>query len=102
MEPIPFIYICKECEAELECKIIDPGRPAKISGPPENCYPAEDIEIDYPDECPECNTTVDEDKLFAAAYEKFEDETCDSGPDPDDQRDRDIENRYEDDPRFDR
>jgi len=34
-------------EIELEDIDYSPGRAAKTSGPPENCYPAESAEIDY-------------------------------------------------------
>ena len=48
---IPVSIYFSECDREIEvwCNVTHyyPGDPGKYYGPPENCYPAEDPEIEY-------------------------------------------------------
>ena len=45
------------CDAEIELDA-NPGRPARLYGRPEDCYPEEPMQFS-PDECPECGQTID-------------------------------------------
>lgn len=49
-------YTCPECDAETELDV-EPIIPAKIYGPPENCYPAEGGDF-TPTECAECGAEI--------------------------------------------
>ena len=57
-------FNCRLCEADLTVDIIvtSPATAGRYSGPPEDCYPAEDAEwYSIPDVvvCPECQATHD-------------------------------------------
>ena len=60
MRAFNFFYTCPNCEHDQEVGVI-PGIPAKISGPPESCYPEEPAEVDSGGVCEECGFEFDED-----------------------------------------
>ena len=61
---------CPECEHEFETGGT-PGREARVSGPPENCYPAEGPEFDET-VCPECGAEIPEETLQRALDDAIE------------------------------
>lgn len=72
MKTIKINYQCANCDHDFEVSV-SPIIPAKISGPPENCYPAEGGEID-PCECPKCTVGVDEETIYDATEDARNDE----------------------------
>lgn len=52
----------EDCEHEFQICATG-GCEARLSGPPEDCYPAESPDIE-PTECPKCGTEVDIDKVL--------------------------------------
>jgi hypothetical protein len=58
---------CSNCGTKTSVKCY-PFVPAKISGPPEHCYPEEGPDFD-PDDCPNCNQPFDSDAMIEAASE---------------------------------
>lgn len=49
--------ICPKCSEPLEITYY-PGKPGKLSGPPEHCYPDEPAEWE-PDVCPNCGREIE-------------------------------------------
>ena len=79
--------------AEIELEDVDysPGCAAKTSGPPENCYPAEDAEITYDINagCEAFNTFLEEnfeEEIIELALEAAEQAMIDQAEDAADQR----------------
>jgi hypothetical protein len=87
MGSVIFKFSCfnEDCEAPLEAEItnIEAGYPGKLSGPWEDCYPAEGASWDTPAEivCTSCGYVNDldgmEDKIMELVTENMVDE---SGP----------------------
>lgn len=76
-------YRCKheECEHEFEVEVEYTDLvPAQISGPPENCYPAEggDVDIIGDETCPKCGHTIDLEKVQDTLWDKLTDQRYDS------------------------
>jgi len=65
-------WICPECEKVTEVDVY-PIIPAKLYGPPENCYPEEGGEHE-PTECAHCEEPIPND----AAYEQASEEALDA------------------------
>jgi len=86
-------YTCPVCEKGItfDCT---PETPAKTYGPPENCYPAEGGDCDGPENCDQCGREINIDDVMQSFYDYYADNALD-GPDPDDQRERDLENERE-------
>lgn len=63
---------CEHCGKETLVTVY-PFVPARISGPPEDCYPAESAEAD-PSCCNHCDTEFDLDAIFQEAGEQDRDE----------------------------
>ncbi len=63
-------YICLVCEKETAVEVVHPVA-AKTYGPPENCHPAEDGEIN-PDRCFHCEAPIDYDKALEQAAEDLQ------------------------------
>ncbi len=67
------IKIWWTCECGHEFEIgVSPIIPAQLSGPPENCYPAEGGEVDT-SECPKCGKEINENIAQDMADEKARD-----------------------------
>ena len=64
-------WTCPDCEKETEVEV-SAYYPAKISGPPEQCYPAEGGEID-PECCPHCGKEIGAEAINELADSSFED-----------------------------
>ena len=64
-------WICPKCDKETEVTVY-PLIPAKISGPPENCYPEEGGEHE-PTEC-DCGAEIPNDAVYEQAAEKARDD----------------------------
>ena len=77
MKPITVSYTCPECDKTFDVSAY-PTIPAKVSGPPEHCHPAEGGEIE-PDECPGCGHEIDSDDVSDLVADATED------PDRDDE-----------------
>lgn len=69
-------YRCRNCDCNWELDLqYNDIIPAKISGPPENCYPAEGGEVEVSnDECPQCGTEVDIDIVCEEFWDKHQDD----------------------------
>jgi len=63
-------YQCPNCNhvQRVDCY---PPVPAKVSGPPEDCYPGEGRFIDH-DCCDKCDQKFDEDNVFEHAQIAYE------------------------------
>lgn len=70
-----------ETEIEITYRVTSWGRPAKISGPPENCYPDEPAEVEI--DAIRLLGTQTEIKLTDAEMERIEDEIYDNLPEDD-------------------
>lgn len=62
------IWTCPECTRETEV-LVGEFTYAKLSGPPESCYPAEGGEIE-PERCPFCKREIDVDEANDRAEEQ--------------------------------
>lgn len=56
-DTITILWICPSCGKDTEVKVW-PLIPAKVTGPPEYCHPAEGGEID-PANCANCDAPID-------------------------------------------
>lgn len=65
-------WTCPKCEKMTEVTVW-PLVPAKISGPPENCYPEEGGEHE-PTECEHCETEIPNDAVYEQAAGKARDD----------------------------
>jgi hypothetical protein len=57
MKPTEITWICPHCERDTTVTV-HPYVPARVSGPPEHCYPAEGGEIE-PAFCSHCDAVID-------------------------------------------
>ncbi len=67
-------YSCRNCGEEFDIEV-GAYYPAKLSGPPEHCYPSEGGEFD-PTCCPECSAEVDEYWVSERQRDKMEAQMC--------------------------
>lgn len=82
MKKTTTFYTCRnpDCDNEFELSVeYSLPIPAQISGPPENCYPAEggEFEIVGNDECPKCKTKVDQGQAADKLWDKLADDRYD-------------------------
>ena len=68
-------YTCKSCDHEFNVEV-EPIRPARLFGPPENCHPSEGGDYE-PSECPECGHDLDEGTIYSAYEEAVIDAQAD-------------------------
>jgi hypothetical protein len=74
-----------EIELEAEVTHFIPGRPGYISGPPEDCYPAEAAEIEYrlfhngkPFEATDCEIEAIDNQLIEQIEDEYERERAEA------------------------
>ena len=66
-QPTTFRWICPTCEDATTVKVW-PVIPAKIAGPPEDCYPAEGGEYE-PTECQHCGQPISDSEAHSLAWD---------------------------------
>jgi hypothetical protein len=57
MKPTTITWTCPHCERDTAVTV-HPYVPARVSGPPEDCYPAQSGGI-YPAHCANCDASID-------------------------------------------
>ena len=75
MKPIHFQYECPEC-GQLVDVDFTPERPAPFCqnhDSPSFSDPGDPVEVDAPEECPNCHEALDEGKIMEAGYQHIED-----------------------------
>lgn len=72
---VDITYACSCCEREFDIEYTF-GCPARVSGPPEDCYDEEPDEYE-PSECPECGAAVDAGRAADLADARVDGLRCD-------------------------